>query len=426
MPAALGGIPASSDAASSFDVPGWLASRSDITYRTDRYPGEPGLKQLLERVLAEEGVPVELAALPWIESSYQIGCYSAMGAAGPWQIVRETARNFDLRIDQEVDERYSWVSSTRAAARLLRYLRNMFGSWTLALAAYNCGEGTVSRAVGGGDSSFLDLDLPSETEKFVPRFANALQAYQSVEDCGRPLSVIWVPPAVDIRVLAAVCGIHADSLIQLNRCYLRERTPSYGDGWDLVVPSSIAAEAFTRAWQIDGDRYEVSDGETWGSIASLLCVDEASLRAGNEGVTLVDGVLLALPEPRSVPVNACSEEAEGFFWYTVRSGDTLGGIGQLVGVGSEEVASWNDISRTSVIHPGQRLLLRGDPPGDSAGTSSAASAPSPGGRVTHTVQAGDTLWDLAGRYGVTVESISQLNALSGTNLGLGQVLVIRE
>jgi membrane-bound lytic murein transglycosylase D len=410
-------------------VPDWLAARSDITYRPEGFPAEPGLKQLLEHILSEEGVPREFGALPWIESSYELGCYSSMGAAGPWQIVRETARNFDLRMDGEVDERFSWVSSTRAAARLLRYLRNRFGNWTLALAAYNCGEGGLSHAINGSDSSFLELDLPAETEAFVPRFASALAAYRQVDDPGRPLSIIWVPPSIDLRILAAVCGVPPDTIVALNRCYLRERTPSYGDGWDLIVPASIAGAAFTRAWMIDGDRYQVGDGESWTSVSRLLGISEEALREANPGITIQSGTLLSLPEPDDLPVNVCSGEAEGFFWYTVRSGDTLGEIGEMVGVGSSEVAVWNDISRTSTIYPGQRLILRGTPPEgaeEAPGPQQPDQAPSPGGPVTHVVQAGDTLWDLANEYGVTVEQITELNSLSGTNLRIGQELVIRE
>lgn len=424
---AFGGTVAGTDQAPRFDVPDWLASRSDVSYRPDGFPAEPGLKQLLEHILAEEGVPRELGALPWIESSYQIGCYSPMGAAGPWQIVRETARNFDLRIDSEVDERYSWVSSTRAAARLLKYLRNRFGNWTLALAAYNCGEGAVSHAIGGGDSSFLDLDLPAETEAFVPRFSSALAAYRQVDDQGRSLSIVWVPPSTDLRILAAACGVPPDTLIALNRCYLRERTPSYGDGWDLIAPSSIAGEAFTRAWQIDGDRYQVAAGESWSSIASMMGISEESLRAANQGVSIEAGSFLQLPEPDDLPVNISSGEGEGFFWYTVRSGDTLGGIGEMVGASSAEVAVWNDISRAATIYPGQRLALRGTPPdGQQTTPATPPPSPSPGGRTTHIVQAGDTLWDLALEYGVPVERISELNSLSGTNLRIGQELIIRE
>ncbi|HRY61788.1 MAG TPA: LysM peptidoglycan-binding domain-containing protein, partial [Candidatus Fermentibacter sp.] len=110
------------------------------------------------------------------------------------------------------------------------------------------------------------------------------------------------------------------------------------------------------------------------------------------------------------------------------SGDTLSGIAQTVGASSAEVAGWNEMSRDAIIHPGQRILLRGTPP---AGAGAApAPAPSPAAQsadagVTHTVAQGDTLWDLSIRYGVSVEQIQALNQMSGNNLRIGQVLVIR-
>lgn len=369
-------------------------------------------------------MPVEFAALPWIESDYNVACSSPMGAAGPWQFMRGTARNFDLRMDSEVDERYSWPASTRAAARLLRYLRDVFGSWTLALAAYNCGEGTMSRAVSRGDSAFVSLDLPPETMLFVPRFASALSAYRQVSENDDALAIIWVPPSTDLRVLAAECGIHPDSIVSLNRSYLRERTPASGEGWELVVPSEISGRAFEVAWSMDGSHYTVREGDSWSGVAEILNVTEAELRAANPGRVLEVGALLSLPEPDEMPVNALSGDSEGWYYYTVRSGDTLSGIGASVGASSREVAEWNDISRDALIHPGQRLLLRGCAPAPASEDPVSAVRAGQDG-VTHTVVSGDTLWDLAIRYGTTVEEIQRLNGLTGSSLRPGQVLVIR-
>ncbi len=415
--------------APSAEFPMSLADRSDIQYRADRFPADGGLARLVERILQEEGVPTELAALPWIESSYQVGCYSSMGAAGPWQIIRETGRLFDLRIDQEVDERYSWVASTRAAARYLSYLHGLFDSWSLALAAYNCGEGAVLRAVSRGPGGAVEtLDLPGETRAFVPRFASALRAYRQVDMSGDDLAVIWVPSGLDLRVLAASSGIRADSLLGLNRAYLRERTPSYGEGWEVIVPAGSASAAYTAAWSLDGGSYVVLEGDTWESIASALGVATDALVAANPSRALVAGDRLTLPEPASTPVNVACGETAGYFYYTVRSGDTLGGIGQTVGASSREVAEWNDMSRDDTIYPGQRLLLRGTPPGGGSAVVGAAPPPATdpsGATLTHTVTAGDTLWDLSARYGVSVEDLMSLNSLSGSNLSIGQVLVVR-
>lgn len=426
LPGIIGGARSSVDWVPADEFPMTLADRSDVTYRPDRFPGSPGIAKLVEKILLDEGVPRELAALPWIESSYQVGCYSSAGAAGPWQIMRSTGTQLDLRIDSEIDERYSWTASTRAAARYLQYLHGLFGSWGLALAAYNCGEGAVQRASCRGGTSLENLDLPGETRSFVPRFVNALRAYQSVDMTGESLAVIWAPPGLDLRLLAASAGILPESLVMLNREFLNERTPSYGEGWEMIVPASAASAAYSTAWTMDTGGYTVRDGDTWDSISLALGVETGSMRAANPAASLVPGTRLALPEPESIPVNVASGENEGYFYYTIRSGDTLSGIAQTVGASSADVAVWNDMSREAIIHPGQRILLRGTPPaGADAAPAPAVPAQPPDSGVTHTVVQGDTLWDLSLRYGVSVEQIQALNQMSGNNLRIGQVLVIR-
>jgi soluble lytic murein transglycosylase-like protein len=194
-----------------------LAAASDVRYNPANCQADADLRGLLERVLRSEGVPVELTALVWVESSYSIGSYSTAGAAGPWQFMGGTARSCDLHMADRVDERYSWVASTRAASRYLDYLHGMFGDWQLAIAAYNCGEGTMQRALAGGQAALNELGLPRETSTFVPRFANALEAYSQLGESGGGLSVVIVPPGLDLRVLAAETGIDPDVLSGLNR-----------------------------------------------------------------------------------------------------------------------------------------------------------------------------------------------------------------
>ena len=88
--------------APSTDIPAFLASTSDIQYRAERFPGRGNIKDLVERILRTQGVPVEIAALVWIESDFNVGCYSRVGAAGPWQLMPETAREMGLQIDDSV------------------------------------------------------------------------------------------------------------------------------------------------------------------------------------------------------------------------------------------------------------------------------------------------------------------------------------
>ncbi len=125
----------------------------------------PVVKEELRRC----GLPEDLAYLPVIESAYNPYAISKHGAVGLWQFKEETARRFGLRVDFFTDERYDVRKSTRAACRYLKYLYKLFGSWELALAAYNCGEGCVMRRVRG---NFWEErhKLPEETRKYVVKF----------------------------------------------------------------------------------------------------------------------------------------------------------------------------------------------------------------------------------------------------------------
>ncbi len=125
-------------------------------------------------ILRKYGLPEELAILPLIESRFNPFAVSRSGAAGIWQLMPGTARNYGLRVDSELDERFDLIKSTHAAARYLRDLYTLFGDWSLAIAAYNCGEGCIIRRTGGKDFWENRHILPEETRNYVPLFFASL------------------------------------------------------------------------------------------------------------------------------------------------------------------------------------------------------------------------------------------------------------
>ncbi|MCK5130781.1 MAG: LysM peptidoglycan-binding domain-containing protein [Candidatus Sabulitectum sp.] len=395
---------------------------SDLVYTPEGCPAADGTIRLLEALLRSQGAPSDLAALPWVESSYYVGDYSRVGAAGPWQFMSGTARHFRMNMTDEIDERYSWTASTRTASDYLLYLNRLFDDWHLALAAYNCGEGVVQRALSDAlRKEYGMIELPGETDAFVPRYSAALQAVRQLERKGPELSVVMVPPGLDLRLLAAESGIDPEVLAGNNRGFLREITPVGQRNWEVVVPSSRASLAFQSAWSMRRDKYVVKSGDSWASIGQATGVSAGDLMEANSSSMPSPGCYMYLPESGRVPVNSNAAVSAGFFQYTVRSGDSLGGIGVLVGVSSREVALWNDMSTSAIIHPGQKLLLRGTPP-EGSGAVTIVRAD---GEVVHIVQAGDSMWALAVEHGVSVEQIMELNNKDSAALSIGENLIIK-
>lgn len=128
----------------------------------------------IKKILRKHRLPEDLALLPLVESAFNPFAVSPSGAGGIWQLMPDTARRYGLRVDGEIDERFDLEKSTEAAARYLKDLYRIFGSWELVLAAYNCGEGCVSRKTGGGNFWKTKKNLPRQTRRYVPKFFAAL------------------------------------------------------------------------------------------------------------------------------------------------------------------------------------------------------------------------------------------------------------
>ena len=146
-----------------------------MTQRSSRY-----LFYIVEEI-ERRGMPTELALLPFVESAFVPEAFSSAKAAGLWQFIPSTGRNYDLEQNMWKDERRDVVESTRAALDYLQKLYDMFGDWQLALASYNWGEGAVSRAIeknrrAGKPTRYTDLKMPNETKYYVPK----LQAIKNI------------------------------------------------------------------------------------------------------------------------------------------------------------------------------------------------------------------------------------------------------
>jgi membrane-bound lytic murein transglycosylase D len=207
---------------------------------------------LLARNLRAEGVPEELANLVFVESGFNMHARSMARAVGPWQFIRGTAKLFGLKMNGYVDQRRDPELATRAAARYLRRLYEMFdGSWPLALAAYNSGEGTVQRAIRRqGTEDYWSLRLPRETQDYVPQFLAAMEIASDPERYGFELPTdspfrfdeVVLRGPVDLQLVSSITAIPFDDLKELNPMYVRHRAPAGTDGTSIRVPKGKGDE----------------------------------------------------------------------------------------------------------------------------------------------------------------------------------------
>ncbi|MBL8510310.1 MAG: transglycosylase SLT domain-containing protein, partial [Betaproteobacteria bacterium] len=229
----------------------WYASRPDYIQRFV----ERGSRYLYHIVEESErrGLPTEIALLPIIESAFNPQAYSRAKAAGMWQFIPATGKNFGLTQDWAADHRLDVVRSTTAAMDYLQRLYQMFNSWELAFAAYNCGEGCVARAIAknerkGLPTDFLSLNLPNETRSYVPKLIAVKNIILSPGSYGIDLSnvdnrpyftKVAAPEKIDIKLAARLAEMTEEEFNALNPAFIKPVAKN-SDGY-FLVPTDKAA-----------------------------------------------------------------------------------------------------------------------------------------------------------------------------------------
>jgi membrane-bound lytic murein transglycosylase D len=351
---------------------------------------------MIERVFREEGVPLELAYVPLIESAFKPSAKSRVSAQGVWQFMVPTARDFGLRYDWFIDERSDPEKSTVAAARYLKMLHRIFdGDWALALASYNGGQGRVQRAVkSSGINDFWGLTstssyLPRETREYVPMIMAAMVIAKNPAHYGfslTPLSPlaydkVKVPGTVDLRKVAEWAGVGLDDIEELNPELRRWTTPINYPGYELKVPAgrgTVLADRFARvdpAELVAFRRYNVRRGETLAGVANKHRISRTELAVANGLGTrarLRAGQTLIIPRQPSGAIASSARPASGradvsrasrttsapkTITYRVKKGDTLGRIASRHDVTVAELKRWNKL-RSNSIKIGARLTIR--------------------------------------------------------------------
>ncbi|MFP5205101.1 MAG: transglycosylase SLT domain-containing protein [Acidobacteriota bacterium] len=329
-------------------------------------------KAMIQRVLAEEGVPQDLIYLAVAESGFQPRAVNrGSRAGGIWQFM--PYGNYGLEHNAWVDERFDPEKSTLAYARYMKFLYDQLGDWYLAMAAYDWGAGNVQRAVEKtGYADFWELykrhNLPAETQNYVPEILAAIIIANNPHQYGfddltldPPVltDTVTVNYSIDLRLVSDLVGAPVDELAVLNPSLLRLETPP-DQPFDLHLPAGTATlfdqrvalipESKRNAWRY----HPVAAGDTLESVARAYRVPAEELAQANElhaGESL-DGVQALV-----VPVPLTLEPSRRARLYTARRGDTLVTIADRFGVSLTELRRWNRIPSGIRIAPGRRLRV---------------------------------------------------------------------
>ena len=327
-------------------------------------------RQMIERVMSEEGVPHDLIYLAVAESGFQPRAVNRKSrAGGMWQFM--PYGNYGLVRNSYIDERFDPEKSTRAYARYMKYIYDQLGDWYLSMAGYDWGTGNVQRAVQKtGYADFWELykrnNLPGETKNYVPEIlaaiiiANHPQQYGFDDITLDPpvlTDTVTINYSADLRLVSDIVGVPIDELVALNPSLLRMVTPPDTE-FDLHLPAGTATlfeekiasipVSKRNAWRY----HKVTPDDTLASVAHTYSVSVSALAEANqlETTSKLDGI-----EALVVPV-APSLASSHAVYYTTRRGDTLVSVADRFGISLTQLRRWNKLPSSGIrIESGRRL-----------------------------------------------------------------------
>ncbi len=371
---------------------------------------------IFEEILKTQKVPEEIKYLAIVESGLNAKAVSPAGAAGLWQFMTFTGKEFGLKQDEFLDERLDPEKATVAACRYLTVLYNTFKDWELALASYNCGPGNVRRAIrkSGYKETFWQIYdfLPKETRSYVPQFVALTYIMNHMADHNIVADSIEYPIAFDTITVNQYFDIYTFS-DALNICSddMRKLNPALKKGiltgaypYKIRVPVDRMAQFYLN-------KIDILD-------ACAKEIPRATLHPGPVAI-------------RTTTTTTSSATAGQKTYYTVRNGDALGTIATKYHVTITEIKRWNRLS-SNTIRVGQRLIIyrKGGAPAATTirTTKSATATTTTASKATpkvYYVKSGDTLWTICQQFpGLTVDKIKRLNGLRSNSIKVGQKLVL--
>lgn len=328
-------------------------------------------KKIIEETFEDYGLPKELYYVGLIESGYNLSAKSHANAVGPWQFIKSTAKRYGLTVNSKIDERKNIHKSTKAAALFFQDLYNIFGSWELALSAYNAGEyGIIRRIRNANTRDYYKLSeegkLPKETIHYVPKVLAAIEISKDPkkfninikkqsENIFENTKILSLKNSYSLKNISKVSGIKIETLQKLNPDLHTPYTPKFtGNDYEIVVPNSTNSfesnlspikQTINTVTNNIQEIYLVKKGDNLYSIARDNHTSVTKIMQLNSLTkkTIYSGQKLKLPMIDKTI-------------YTVKRGDYLGKIAEKYGLSLDKIKELNSMRR-SKIFPGQRLIV---------------------------------------------------------------------
>lgn len=408
-------------------------------------------------VFKSRGMPEELANLAIIESGYRPDAVSHAGAAGAWQFMPETGQRYGLAQDWWQDERLDPYRATEAAADYLQKLYRDFGDWPTAIAAYNAGEGKISRAKEGtGANDFYGVNalnhvldekrqLKEETRQYVPRFMAVTKIMRNLPQLGfDPIAPENSPevlrlkarPGTDLREFSKACNLGWGEFANLNQHHKRPITCTERETF-VYVPVRVkqAAEAYlcsNQQFSYAGWRpvSVAARNDSLEKISRRANVSLAQLQAANPGINrlkagqvIIAPLAVRMSRIKADPVKAVKGSKPAGAMHTLQPNETLFSVAKKYNLNVSDLKARNGISDPSKLRAGMTLAIPGGAipaQGSSSGRLGRKKA------VTYTVKEKDNLWSIARKHRISVEDLRRWNRISANSLRPGTNLVVAQ